>query len=114
MNAADVVALGLQAAESQALQDGAIPGYSLMADGVLSALKQARWALVKLPDAHEDEPDVKHPYWVGERPGVFVAYAQAGGVWLETDAKYHALTVSDARACAAALLAAAARIEGVR
>lgn len=78
----------------------------------LDALKAAGYAdPVKLPDAYEDQPDVKHPYWVGNHPGAFVAYAQAGGVWLETDAKFHALTPDDARAFAAALLAAANRIE---
>lgn len=49
MTAAEVVSLGLQAAESEALKSGAIPGYSLMAQGVLDALKAAGYAVIELP-----------------------------------------------------------------
>lgn len=66
---------------------------------------------VVLPEPYEDEPIVKRAYWVGYKPGAFSAYAQADGVWLETDAKYRALTPTQARSCAAALLAAAERID---
>lgn len=68
-------------------------------------------AIVELPEPHEDKPIVKRAYWVGYKPGDFLAYAQADGVWLETDAKYRVLTPGQARSCAAALLAAAVQAQ---
>ena len=42
----DIIAMALQAAEADALASGAIPGYDMWSDAVLSALHTAGWQLV--------------------------------------------------------------------
>jgi hypothetical protein len=109
MSAVDAVVMGLQAAESDALKQGAVPGYTLMAHGALEGLKYAGYAVIELPkrvDGHwpvDPDDDEFHVCRITlSRGGVYAngARVSLGSVELNLHGDH-------ARALAAALLAAA-------
>lgn len=102
----DIIAMALQAAESDALQDGKVPGYSMWADAALAAMQTAGWQQVAVPAgvAYGD----LFLEWRGcggdQRAVVWTA---PGGTVMVQNIEPGDLKPADARLLAAALLGAA-------
>lgn len=108
MTPEEVIAMSLQAAESECLSEGSIPGYSLWAAKAVAALRVAGYELVKLPENRGD--------WHVNDVGTVGVYEAGFGVRHKgvaiRDVGYDLVaSVAEGREFAAALLAAAVAAE---
>lgn len=107
-----IIEAAMQAAESEALREGSIPGYSMWSHAILEALRSSGYAVIALPEptGSKDGDDYENGFVEWDYPHGSVHVFDDGVIgWHQ----WHFDDPSKLRAAAAALLAAAHRSESV-